>query len=125
MGLGKLNRRKLSDELGEFIRVSIEHHKTNLEGDYVKGNKFMKIKLQIVQGLIDTNKLSTLKPLLSHKAPPVRYSAATYFLMVDEKPALTILEKLVKENHKSISFSAKIVVDQWLSGKLTFNHLRK
>ncbi|MFY0592829.1 DUF2019 domain-containing protein [Roseivirga sp.] len=125
MGLDILKKQRLSNDLENFIKLCIAHHKANLEGDYVRGNKIMENKLEIIQNLINEDKLGTLKPLLKHKNPSVRYNAATYFLMVDDKPALPVLEKLVKENHKSISFSAKIVIDQWLSGDLTFKHLKK
>ena len=124
MGLDILKKRSYSEEQHKFIKLCLAHHKTKLEGDYVSGNKIMKRKLDFIKDLMNDKRLNILKPLLKHKEPSIRYASATYFLMEEEKTALLALEKLEKENHKSVSFSAKITISEWKSGNLTFKHLK-
>ena len=58
-----------------------------------------------------------MTPLLNHRDPPVRLSAADFLLRFDVESAVPVLQALTKIAHREISFNAEMTLRQWEKGE--------
>lgn len=101
-----------------FINSAIEHSKSSENGNYKSANKNHKLILESAKYLKSTNSIFELRKLYNHENMGVRIWAATYSLEDCEKNAKKVLKNISKQKINHHSFTAKITLEEWISGNL-------
>lgn len=103
--------------LGIFEEACINHAEATEQGDYKNGNKYYNKIVKAVTFLKKENAINSLKDYLSSSLVGVRLWAAYYWLGVNEKEGIKVLEEIVKR--KDIhSLTAETTISEWKKGNL-------
>lgn len=119
MSLSKLSL----DELREmFKEASTTHGETTLSGDYKVGNRAFALIERVYKELARRDCLQiALKPLLFDQNVSVKTWAASRMLPIDTDVAVRVLKEVAAEDNGILSFNARMVLEQWEKGELSFD----
>jgi hypothetical protein len=107
-----------NDLIQEFINTIVERDK--FDNNPRKANKLFDQIHSIFKKLRETDQLQKLEPLMDHENTSVVNFAAKYYLLVDEKKAISKLKELAK-NGGVLGFEISILIEQWKKGEVTFD----
>lgn len=106
----------------EFIKHALIMEKTQLSGDYKKGNKSHEIHLSIRNHLKQHPKLAkeVFDELFQNENPYVLYACSVYAIVLNYRrnDAIKILEKVADMDIKLTSFEAETALELYESGEL-------
>src|SRR5690606_2457699 len=106
----------MSTLISNYEKVCIGHEENTTKNSELANSYFHEI-IGIFRELWKNNRLTDLKPLLSHVYDGVKSCSATHYLMVDENEAKKILRELEKKGGIN-GLSAETVIKEWDNGNL-------
>lgn len=100
-----------------FEDACIKHSEATEQGDYKTGNKYYDQIVKAVNFLKNENEINTLKKYLSSPSVGVRLWTAYFWLGVDKKEGVKVLEEIVKRADIH-SLTAETTLSEWKKGNL-------
>ncbi len=114
-----MKKEKTVDELlALFEKHAMNHGEAMASGNSRKANYSHDKILEAVHYLKKKNKLEALVVFYNHSNMSVRSWAACFLLPMYEKKSLKILKEIAGMNIPSVSFDAKMVIQEWKNGHL-------
>jgi predicted KAP-like P-loop ATPase len=102
-----------------YIDACIKHGVGTITGNYKMANKAANKIYEIVTELKKKNNLECLFNFIEHKNESVRLWSSSYLLDLDkEERAIITLKNLSRESKSLVSFSAKVILEEWKNGTL-------
>ncbi|HJS33218.1 MAG TPA: DUF2019 domain-containing protein [Alphaproteobacteria bacterium] len=114
--LAKLSKRQLKAKYVEYniaARLAMESLDVALHNEYM--DRILEIDAELIRRGGQAWKV--LAPLLEHRDPEVRLSAACFLLRFDVESAVPVLQALTKIAHQEISFNAGMTLKLWEKGE--------
>lgn len=105
--------KSIEETLATFEKSATIQAQTFETGDYRKGNRHFKIKMQCIVYLYEQNHLEYLEPFLHHDYVGVRVSAAFALLPIMEKKSKAVLQEIANNDYGIHSFNAEMTLDLW------------
>lgn len=100
-------------EYGIARRLAMESLDVALHNEYA--DRVFEINAELIRRGGQAWKV--MMPLLEHRDPQVRLSAACLLLRFDVESAVPVLQALTKIMHQEISFNAEMTLRQWEKGE--------
>lgn len=108
------------DSKERYIAEAAEHGRCLESGDFEEGNAAFDRKLAALaelRGHADKGE-SVLGKLINHPNGWVKLSAATHLLPLQPQIAREVLEHLASGPQSEVEFNARMVLREWLAGRL-------
>jgi hypothetical protein len=102
-----------------FEEACIKHSEATEQGDYKTCNKSYNTIVKAITFLKSKNAMSNLSDYLFNQHIGVRLWSACYWLPINEKEGIKILEEIIKSSG-IISFTAETALSEWKKGNLKF-----
>ena len=102
-----------------FEEACIKHSEATEQGDYKTGNKYYAKIIKAVTFFKSENAIINLEYYLSSPFVGVRLWAACYWLSVNEREGIKVLEEIAKSTGIN-SLTAETTLKEWKKGNLTF-----
>jgi Domain of unknown function (DUF2019) len=102
-----------------FEEAAAKQAEATETGNYKLGNKYYNEITQAAAFLKSENAVGSLRNYLSHPSVGVRLWAACYWLPINEREGITVLEEIVKRPDIH-SLTAETTVSEWRKGNLKF-----
>lgn len=104
-----------------FLESAIKEVEATETGDFKTVNKCNKKITESMNYLKSKNEIYILKDHLSNPSVGVRLWVACYWLNINEKEGLTVLERIAKSKDSGIySLTAETTLSEWKKGNLKF-----
>ncbi|QOW61910.1 hypothetical protein [Treponema pedis] len=111
----------------EYIKLQkaiITHAKESWGGDYKKANKCFKTYTRRICELINAEGINIIYDLLKSDNLAIVSVAAYFLLPINSKVALEAYKKVLGAKHDGIASNAKITLNEWKKGRLSFPLLK-
>ena len=105
--------------LAIFEKAALEQAEATLQGDYKTGNKRYDEIIKAAAFLKSENAIDNLQNYLFHPSVGVRLWAACYWLPINEREGIKVLEEIVKRPDIH-SLTAETTISEWKKGNLKF-----
>lgn len=104
----------------EYLNALLLFIDATSNDDRKKARKFYTLVDRAFRQLRDSGRLGELTALLSHANDQVKLWAATHILPFDEKLATDFLSKMAEDDLSLVGFDAKMTLQEWRKGNLTY-----
>lgn len=117
---GSLTSTSSDDLVARYREAASAHGRATESGDSASANEQADVVAEIHAELRRRDDRSILLPLLEDADPGVRGWAGAHLLETDPDRAARALDELSSVPGNLVAFSAKMTLEQWLKGELTF-----
>jgi hypothetical protein len=106
------------DDVSMLIVSSITEGECGAYADSALANKCGSLRRQILNALVGSGRHADIISLANYGHPWVKMISAIYMLSENESVAMSILNELASSCHKTVAFTVKCSIQEWVNGAM-------